>query len=211
MARAAADPIVDEAISEITRIWTTGLRETVLQVGAYMIRTFYGSVEAARSLSPAKPSSLRALIERAAELPLSAHALKVAVAVTVQARSLPRPVARALSASQHEKLLVVRDAALRARLATEAVSERLTVRELEARVRQVQPPRAGGRKPRHPLERGLAAAVRALAAQSIADGLSASGMRSLTREQARTLDIEARRARELLEQIADALARRLRA
>ena len=206
----SSDPLVEEAIAEIHRIWNTGLRDTVVRLGQYLIHTFYGGLDAARSQAPFKEESLRALLARSDELPVSAHALKAAVRVALVVRELPRATAGALSASHHEQLATVRDRSTRLQLAEEAVSQRLSVRELGTRVREKQPPHAGGRARKHPLERGVDAVVRALAAQEIADGLHPSALRSLSRQQVETLDIRARRARELLEQVQDALSRQLR-
>ena len=206
----ASDPVVEEAMGEIRRIWNSGLRDTVVRLGQYLIQTFYGGVEAARSLQPTKEASLRELMARADELPVSAHALRSAVRVALVVRELPRATSTALSASHHEQLSTVRDREVRLQLAQEAVRRDLTVQQLGARVRQEQPPHAGGRRRKHPLDRGMASVIRALAAQEIADGLSHAGMRDLTRAEAHALDIKARRARELLEQIQDALSRHLR-
>lgn len=206
----SSDPLVREAIVEINRIWGTGLRDTVVRVGQYLIKNFYGSIENARSLSPDKAASLASLYDRAEELALGVHQLRIAVRVAVQVRELPRPVAEALTATHHEKLLVVRDPKLREQLAGETARRNWTSETLEARIRQLQPPRAGGRPPLPPLERGVQAVIRSLTAQEIADGLTATALRALDREQVEALDIKVRRARDLLEQIADGVARRLR-
>src|SRR5690348_9532651 len=42
------DPLVDEAIVEINRIWNSGLRDTVVRLGQYLIQNFYGGLDAAR-------------------------------------------------------------------------------------------------------------------------------------------------------------------
>src|SRR5262245_41535163 len=99
-----SDPLVDEAMGEINRIWNSGIRDTVVRLGQYMIQTFYGSLEAARSHKPVKAASLQALLERADQLPVSAHALKMAVRVALVVRELPKTTASALTASHHEPL-----------------------------------------------------------------------------------------------------------
>lgn len=205
-----ADPLVDDAVVEITRIWNRGLRDTVVAVGEYLIRNFYGGVKAARSQAPVKEASLKQLLDRADELPVSAHGLKMAVGVALFVRELPRPVAGALSASHIEALLPVRDPEVARRLAADAAGEKLTVAELADRVRRAQPPHPGGRARKHPLERGIDAVVRALSSQTVADGLTPAALRELDAEQLAALDIRLRRARELLEQIADPVARRMR-
>ena len=212
VSRAAAkhDAYTDETISEIRRIWIAGVRNTVVEIGHMLIERYYKNVDAAQSHLRNKDLSLGPLLARVDELPISEHMLKAAVGIAILHDSLPRRVADALSAKHHEILVVLKDPEARLRLGTQAAKEGWTVPQLLQRVREIQPPRRRASRAAHPLDVAVSSVVRAVSSAQVASGLSAGGMRSLSRQQAAELDIKVRRARELLEQIADALARKLR-
>ena len=202
------DVVVDEAVRHLNRLWREGLLGTVVAVGDYLIEKFYGgSPEEARSQRPNKPSALRQLLERAEELPVSPHALKQAVRVAAQYHELPLALAEGLTKTQHELLLPVADPAAKRKLAQEAVESKLTSEALKGRVRRVHRPHKGGRPPKPAVRRRLGALLRALEAGNLDEDLAPASLKRLDAAEIRAGLAEAKRARELVERILDAIKR----
>jgi hypothetical protein len=201
--------VVDQAIREINAIWRQGGLSTVVAIGDYLIRAFFeGDLELAQSRRPTKEKALSELFSRVDELELSLHALRRAVPIALQYRALPRQVADHLSAAHHAELLPVPQLENKISLARIAIDEGLTSKELRREVRRVHKPQAGGR-PRGPallrLTGGLARAARA---EELAKLLKPSALKQLDAHTVGVALAQVRAAREVLEKIEDALARR---
>ncbi len=126
---------LDEAVETINHIVARKGLETALEVGQYLLDSFFGGdAEAFRQGADAHVS-YRALAERD-DLAVSYSWLSRAVGVVEQVKLLPEDVAYRLSLTHHYKLLAVRDEGVKRKLATEAAEQGLTRRDLERRIRQ---------------------------------------------------------------------------
>lgn len=199
---------VSEAIRQINAIWQQGGLSTVVAIGDYVIRVFYGGdLDLALSFSPTKPKGLRELFERADELHVSVHALKESVRISVQYHALPRAIADGLTKTHHSALLPVEDVAAKLVYARRALEAHLSAERLEQVVRKEWKRHPGGR-PRGPaLLKVTARLVRACDAAEVARILKPAVLRRLTGEQIAAAKADLRLAREFVERIADALDR----
>src|SRR5258706_12155272 len=118
---------LDEVIAQINALWRKGVLNTVVALGDYLIKTFYGGdLELAQSHSPTKPARLTQLFDRADELQVSIHALKESVRIAAQYHEMPRAVADGISKSHHAALLPVADLTQKVRYAQEAIIGKLS-------------------------------------------------------------------------------------
>jgi hypothetical protein len=190
--------LVEGAIAAINHLWKRGVLQTAVSVGDYLIDAFFdGNIGLALSHSPVKPNALRHLYQRVDELPVSLHQLRVAVRVAAQWRQLPEHVAEALSVSQHELLLLVDGVVDKERIAREAIQKRLTVRQLEQRVRGMQPKHAGGRPALPAVVKWIRAVARAAAQHE--DGELLEGLSALPPDERQSVHEELRRLRQRLD------------
>lgn len=128
--------LVDQAVRDLNQIYTTKGMETARAIGEYVVHHFFaGDLDAAARFGPSgeRHLSFRALSQRD-DLQVSHAHLWVSVKVLDQLRQLPAELADALPVSHHRRLLSVRDARTKLRLAKKAVEKGLTVRAFEAEV-----------------------------------------------------------------------------
>lgn len=161
--RAVESHIVDSAVSDLNHIYTLKGLETARAVGEYVLARFFDNDLREFRRRSGRHISFRTLADRE-DLQFSYSFLWNSVAVVEQLRQMPPKIADSLSLSHHKLLLAVRDQDLKLRLAKRAVREKLSKRQLEGVIA-----RAGGRKgvrkgrrPAHPLAKGLSKVRRAL-------------------------------------------------
>jgi hypothetical protein len=202
------DP-VDQTIREINEIWRQGGLNTVVAIGDYLIRVFYGGdLELAQSHNPTKGKALAELYDRVDELYISLHALRRAVPIAVQYRSLPRQLADGLTAGHHVELLPLRQIEQKISLARRAVDGAMTTKELRKEVRREQKPRGGGR-PKLPEVLVLTGRMARTAHRvDVARLVKASAIKELDEGQRGRVMQNLWAVRALIEKIEDALAKR---
>ncbi|HEU4407537.1 MAG TPA: hypothetical protein VFS43_19885 [Polyangiaceae bacterium] len=199
---------MNEALDHIRNLWTQGLLSTVVSLGDYIIEKFYGGdVREARSQRPHKPAALSRLLARKDELPISAHALKQAVRISVQYRELPPALAERLSKTQHEALLPVADVEQKRRLAEQAVEQQWSGRQLAERANSMKGPHAGGRPMLPPPVRYIGAVLRVLEAPEFSSVFAPSTLNALPPPDVEKLLCQVRRARGYLDRVGDMLTR----
>ena len=163
--RALESRIVDTAVSDLNQIYTLKGLETARAVGEYVLARFFGGDITQFRHRGVKHISFRTLADRD-DLQFSYSFLWNSVAVVEQLRQMPKEIADALSLSHHKLLLPVRDPGLKLELAQRAVRDKLSKRDLEGEIaryrkRDIVGARRG-RKPAHPLAKGLAKIRKAL-------------------------------------------------
>ena len=163
--RTLESQIVDTAVSDLNQIYTLKGLETACAVGEYILARFFGGDITQFRHKGDEHISFRTLAERD-DLQFSRSFLWYSVAVVEQLNQMPKEVADALSLSHHRLLLPVRDPALKLELAQRAVREKLCKRELEREIacsrRSDTHGARRGRKPAHPLAKGLTKIRKAL-------------------------------------------------
>lgn len=133
----ASEDHLDDAVHTINRIVARKGLETALEVGQYLLDTFFDGDPGTFRSGADDHISFRALAQRE-DLVVSYSWLSRAVGVVEQVKALPEDVAYRLSLSHHYKLLAIRDEDLKQRLATEAAEDGLSRRALEQRIRQLR-------------------------------------------------------------------------
>ena len=84
------------------------------------------------------------------------------MAIVAQLRQLPEAVGRALPVSHHRRLIAVTDVDLKSRLATQAVSEKMSVKDLEAAIATARHSSANGRTARRSGRHAIPAHLKSL-------------------------------------------------
>ena len=144
----ADDALVERAIHTLRAVCVTGAVQMMAQAGEYLIENFFaGDLEAARSQHPAKPVALRHLIERAPELGLRPSQLRRCVPFALQVRGLGARISNKLLQDHHFALLALRDAREKREIAEIAVEDRWSTRHLRQKIRELQKPHPGGKRP----------------------------------------------------------------
>lgn len=132
--------MVEESVRHIRTVLAITVYKGAMEIGDYVLDRFFdGDVRLVGSKNPRKSASFRSLVERCgtSDLPISKTWLHSAVGIAVVRRSLPSATAfRELTPTHQSILLVLRNPELIETLAQRAVSEKLTVRELRAVVRE---------------------------------------------------------------------------
>jgi hypothetical protein len=140
--------LLDEAVAELNAIATAKGLEASRALAECVLRTFFGGKLDAFRPNEKKHLSWRALAKRKG-LRVGHSNLSSSVRVLDQLRLLPDNIGAALPVSHHRRLLVVKDADAKLRLAEKAVGEKLSVKDLEAEVkhqRAKEPEERRGRK-----------------------------------------------------------------
>ncbi len=130
---------VEEAASWISAKIAATLKRGAHEVGEYLLERFFrNDPELAKSRTPHKNASFRALAEKCgtAELPVSKTWLNNAVSLAALVRQLPETakVFKQLPPSFQETLLPLRDPAKIEKMARHAVAKRLSFRKLRQAV-----------------------------------------------------------------------------
>lgn len=129
--------LVAEAVQKVNQIYGDGARATAKAMGEYLLTTFFGGdLDGFRS-KKTKHVSFKALADHK-ELKFAHSALWYSVELLEQMRTLPEEIGTALKMSHHRLLIPVKDAAIKAKLANEAVESRLSKRDFEKRIREVR-------------------------------------------------------------------------
>src|SRR5262245_57526025 len=92
--RDAPDALIDEAIANVSLMYHRGVVATVVAIGDYLLDTFFaGNVDLVASNNPTKSVAMLRFLERADETPLSAHALRRSIPLSIQYHALPKTTA----------------------------------------------------------------------------------------------------------------------
>jgi hypothetical protein len=198
--------LVEKAVAHLRRVILAGQLQTIVDAGDYLIGTFYGSVEAARSRQPTKQASLARLAERAEEFGMTPATLKYVVPTTLAVRDLGLPLATRLGVSRVRALLPVRDTEQRRLLAEAAVGAEWTVDKLRDRVDRVHKPHAGGRPELPAVERAVVRIARVADAETPPEVIR-EGLDELTPKRARQLLSSVNRIQQQVERLERLLQR----
>jgi hypothetical protein len=204
--------LVNQAVSDINRIYVGKGLEAARGIGEYVLRTFFaGDVESFRCRER-KHASFRELAERK-DLRVSHVFLWNCVAVAEQLKALPNDIANALPVSHHKLLLPVHDEKTKVTLARKAVRENLTTKELAVEIRRVRRHATnGGKKRGRP---PLPAVIRLLNSLGRLGVLAASkevgtcDLDELPAEKVRTIIIDAERYLAAMHALVERMRRRL--
>jgi len=144
-----SDDLIDEAVDRINRIYVRKGMEVVLEVGQYVLDTFFeGDPERVGDRGKDSPT-FQALSARE-DLRMKPAWIWRAVRLVVQLGALPEAAAAELPYTHHTLLLPVRDPDTKARLAQLAIDEGLSSRDFEIRVKEARQSektdKRGGRK-----------------------------------------------------------------
>jgi len=124
--------LLDRAVEHINALHRDKTRELVTALGEYILRTFFGG-EPGNLRAAGRHATWRALARRD-DLKVSHSQLWYSAAIVAQMRLLPEGVAETLPVSHHRRLVAVTDPAVKARLAFKAVTEAMTVKQLETAI-----------------------------------------------------------------------------
>lgn len=201
--------LLEEAVLDLNQIFALKAIETARLIGKYILDHFFDGSLANFHDRGKKHLSFRCLAERS-DLRFSYSYLWTCVAVVEQFEHLPRPIAESLPLSHHRLLLPVRNPEEKIKLATRAVEEGLSKRELAEAIKS-RPPRRRQRRAvanagEHPLARTLAQ-IRA----AVTEALSSPALTQLTElPPAASGDVIVELEREVgkLSQLLEALKRR---
>lgn len=150
--------LIEQAVKDLNKLYAERSLDLVLAIGQYLLDHFFaGDFSAFRSRSR-RHISFRRLAERR-DMEVPASILYRSVAILEQFGQLPEPVARQLTLTHHRTLLAITDLGQKAALASLAVSQGMTSRQLEVAVQQIgrqhsRGPR-GGRRHLPVLVKGL--------------------------------------------------------
>ncbi|MBN1337596.1 MAG: hypothetical protein JXB39_16705 [Deltaproteobacteria bacterium] len=204
--------LLDEAVSQINRIYVSKGLEMYFAVGEYVLTTFFGGDPEAFHTRGKGHATFRALGERA-DLRLSHTAIYNAVAVVDQRRLLPDDLISALPFTHQRLLLPIKDEGAKVKLARKAVKDDLSSRELAVEVKREKARHRKGARPGRP---NLPAFVKALGRlrsireQAASEPITAEAFSTYGPEKARLLlaDVEhwMRGLRETTDQVREALA-----
>src|SRR5690242_4197331 len=92
--------LVDRAVAHLRGLVVGGQVQTMVEVGEYLVREFYGSIENARSHHPRKAASLALLASRAGEFGMAPSTLAGTVPMALAARELGHGLAQNLGVSR---------------------------------------------------------------------------------------------------------------
>ena len=142
------EALVARAAADISRIYEVNGLRTYLEVGRYILDTFFGGDARAFEERAGGHLSYRELAKQP-DMPFGHDMLSKSVRVVDLVGRLPPEAASRLTMTHHIRLLSVRDTERRLELARQAADEQWTTRELEAKVRKEVKP-AGSGRPRKP-------------------------------------------------------------
>ena len=202
--------LVNQAVSDINRIYVTKGLEAARGIGDYVLRTFFaGDVESFRCRER-KHASFRELAERK-DLRVSHVFLWNCVAVTEQLKALPNDIANALPVSHHKLLLPVHDEKAKVTLARKAVRENLTTQQLAVEIRRLRKQKSNGgtrrgRPPTPPVVRVLRSFGR-VAALARSKDVSGNDLDDLPPETLRIMITETERDLTTMHALVDRLRR----
>ncbi len=152
------DALLDAAVRKINETYVRKGLEVALEIGRYLLDTFFGGSSAAFREGAAEHVSFRALAARD-DLQMHHIWLWRAVAVVGQLEALPPAAATQLPLTHHTLLLPLQDDASKRDLAEQALAGGWSKRRLEQevrRARQDEPSdRRGGRKPIPPFVKSI--------------------------------------------------------
>ncbi|MCA9517570.1 MAG: hypothetical protein KC635_21670 [Myxococcales bacterium] len=146
---AGLDPMEEQTVNEAVswlnaRVQSSGLA-LAIEVHAYVIdRFFRGEYAAFASKNPLKSKSFNALCRRE-DLELSRTTLSLMVRTGEQLKTMPAPIAQALSMRHHRALLQMDDVGERNALAAIAAEQGWTAATLDEVIRSQRPPGPPGR------------------------------------------------------------------
>jgi hypothetical protein len=142
--------LVDGAVDHINRIYIRKGLEVAIEVGRYVLDTFFDGDSALVADHGKDQPTFRALADRD-DLMMSHAAIWRAVRIAVQLPALPEQAATLLPYTHHTLLLPIRDRTTKAELAQAAINDGLTSRDFEARVKEARQAEKtdnrGGRQP----------------------------------------------------------------
>jgi hypothetical protein len=162
--------LVERTVSHIRDVLAKTVTRGMDEVGRYLLQTFYDDdPELYLSANPNKHASLRLLMERcdSMDLPVSRTFLANALRMAAVMKELPRAATfHQLPPSHRVELLRIKAAENVERVASKAVSQKLSVKKLRALI-QKEAERSGagsvrGRKRAPPVLRAIEACLRAL-------------------------------------------------
>lgn len=199
--------LVARAIVHVKRIAGRTVLAGAVEIGDYLLPTFFDNdVDLARKKG-AKPVALERFFEQAPQMDISQALLRRCIPIAIQYHALPASVRDKLSVRQHAALLPVDDAREKARLADQAARRDLSQKQIEELVRARPDRPRRGRPPKTELEKAVPAARRVLMSALIESELSATRVRQIDPEVRERLVRDLRAIRERTERIADALQR----
>jgi len=128
--------IYDEVAKYVAEHYESS-KKCVLEIGGYLLTyNFEGDIEAVKSKRPGKTLSLRVLAKRG-DINMSLASLSRAVNLAAQEKELESvPTSEQFSLSHKEVLLRVKDLETKKRYMEIAVEEKLSVRQLRARLKK---------------------------------------------------------------------------
>lgn len=129
---------LDAAVAHINAIHLKKGLETAVEIGDYVIATFFGGNSHKSVVKQKLPLSFRKLADHAG-LNVSYSLIWNAVNVVYQMRTLPTEVARALPFTHHTMLLPIQDPEEKERLARVAIRGGLSKRQFAAEVATASP------------------------------------------------------------------------
>ena len=122
-----------------------------IDVGRLVLDCFFdGDPELFRSPRWKQRASFRTLV-RHPGLEISASALHAYVAISIQLRELPGPLAAELSLTRHRYLLPIADLRVKAELARRSIDEEWSAERLRREVSDARPPGSRPGRPRTPV------------------------------------------------------------
>lgn len=151
---------IEETVRWISERVNQAIHTTCVEIGQYLLdRFFLGSVQAFRSQSPRKHSSMRALKARceSEDLPLSITTLYNYISLAIQERAMSAHQAMYARLGHTHKILLLplRDPEIKALLVEEAVTKRLGTRQLKERVEEARRKEVGLSERGRPLKNSI--------------------------------------------------------
>ena len=157
------EALVARAAADITRIYEVNGLRTYLEVGRYILDTFFDGDAHTFEERAGGHVSFRELA-RQPDMPFGHDHLSKSVRVVQLVERLPPTTASRLTMTHHVRLLSVRDPDKRLELAQQAAAEQWSTRELEEQVRKVVKPTKQGRPRKPAVVKALARITKALEA-----------------------------------------------
>lgn len=151
--REIAPELLDSAVAWLNDTWTRKGMEVVLEVGRYILDTFFAGEPDSFQKHGREHATFRQLAERT-DLRVSHLWIWRAVSIVVQLRALPEGAATRLPYTHHALLLPLKDQGWKAKLATRAMDRGLSKRAFEKEVAKARADeRRTGGPGRRPLPR----------------------------------------------------------
>jgi hypothetical protein len=145
-----SDDLLDEAVDRINRIFVRQGVEVALDVGRYVLDTFFDG-DPDRVGDRGKDSPTFQALSAREDLRMRPGWIWRAVRLVVQLQALPEAAATELPYTHHTLLLPIHSEDAKAELAQLAIDEGLSTREFEAKVKEARraekTDKRGGRKP----------------------------------------------------------------